>query len=124
MGFHVCMFCRGNKESKYPITSSGDVTLHFDSGRSYVMPDMILHYIADHHWAPPKEFIEDVMNGGIVASDRRQTRSCNSLVSVGYLRDTFKEGRVPDGFIEKLEILMAAASQNGDRLQTKSLILR
>ena len=124
MGFHVCEFCRGNKESKYPITSSGDVTLHFDSGRSYVMPDMVLHYIADHHWVPPKEFIDDVINGEIAASDRRQTRSGNNLMSIGYLRGTFKEGSVPDGFIEKLEILMVAASQNGERLQTKSLILR
>lgn len=123
MGFHVCQFCRGNKESKYSITSSGDVFLSFNSGRSYIMPDMILHYIYDHGWVPPQEFIDDIMHGEIAETGRRQTRETTGPIPVGYLKGSFKQGNVPAGFVEKLEILMVAASQSGDRFQTKSLIL-
>jgi len=101
--------------------SSGDVTLHFDSGRSYVMPDMILHYIVDHGWVPPNEFIDDVMNREVAASGRRQMRGRGPM-PIGYLKETFQAGSVPSGFADKLEILMAAAALNGCRLQTKSLL--
>lgn len=119
MGFHLCEYCEKGQKNKYPSTSSGDVMLHFDSGRSYIMPDMVLHYIVDHNWAPPVEFVDDVMNSKVVESGREQYRG--AMVSVGYLKGAFKTGSVPAGFSVKLEILMAAASQSGDRFQTKSL---
>ncbi len=120
MGFHACEFCKDGQKGRYPNTSSGDVTLNFSSGNSYVMPDMILHYVFDHGWVPPKRFIDDVINGEATSSDRMQMRG-SGLVSVGYLKESFETGSVPEGFIEKLEILMVAASQSGNRLQTKSL---
>ena len=94
--------------------------MNFSSGDSYVMPDMILHYIFDHGWVPPKRFIDDVMNREVISSDREQMRG-SGLAAIGYLRKSFEAGNVPEGFIEKLEVLMVAASQSGDRLQTKSL---
>lgn len=121
MGFHVCEYCKKGQKNKHHNTSSGDVTLHFGSGRSYVMPDMILHYVVDHGWVPPGEFINDVMNDKVVESDRVQMRGCGSK-AIGYLKGKFETGSVPNGFVEKLAILMAAAEQNGYRLQTKSLL--
>lgn len=120
MGFHTCEFCKDGEKGKYPNTSSGDVTLNFSSGNSYVMPDMILHYVFDHGWVPPKRFIDDVVNGKVLSSDRTQMRG-GGPVAIGYLKEPFGAGNVPEGFIEKLEVLMAVASQSGNRLQTKSL---
>ena len=58
MGFHVCEYCHQE-------TSSGDITLRFKNGRAWQMPDMILHYIADHGFQPPSAFTDDIMKGTI-----------------------------------------------------------
>lgn len=53
-GFHVCDFCgedRGNGE------------LHVSyKGQRYQAPAMIIHYIRDHNYKPPQEFIDAVLN--------------------------------------------------------------
>lgn len=54
MGFHVCEYCGTNPQPKprFSFLSSGDVTLVFGNGHMWEMPDMILHYVADHGWLP------------------------------------------------------------------------
>lgn len=115
MGFHICEYCRPGSKGRYHNTSSGDVILKFDSGNIWEMPDMILHYIADHEFKPPVEFIEDVMNGRVTGSKRLQTKGLPRRV--GYLSGNYAEGEVPAGFLEKLESLMIAAEHSGNRIQ-------
>ena len=102
-GFHHCMYC--NKA-----ISSGDVVLMFDSGHSYVMPDMILHYIAVHYYLPPVKFIDDVMNSTI-------TVNINVKERIGYLDGNYCKAPVPDSFFMKLWELM----QNAPRRQTRGI---
>jgi hypothetical protein len=87
------------------------------------MPDMILHYVADHNWQPPEEFVADVMNGTLEMGGRRQTRGVSDLfdgaTKVGYLEGEIPKGSVPDGFVFKLESLMHQAAGAGNRAQTK-----
>lgn len=123
MGWHDCEYSH-HRSNRYPTTSSGDVTLTFDSGRSWEMPDMVLHYVADHNWLPPQPLVDDVMNHQLIAGDRRQTRSVSVPTPVGYLHGPFPTGTVPDGFIERLESLMDQADHSGGRLQSKSSVLR
>jgi hypothetical protein len=90
------------------------------------MPDMILHYVADHEWQPPVDFVADVMEGDLAAGSRRQTRSIinnvfDGAVQVGYLEGVISAGPVPDGFIERLEGLMNLSSRSGMRIQTKGI---
>lgn len=130
MGFHLCEWCYpatvvvpdiDKEKNKFDNASSGDVTLVFDNGHQWVMPDMILHYVADHGWQPPHAFVEDVMVQTMLEGRRRQTRSSVEPTPVGYLRGGLIEGPVPDNFIEKLEALTLEADKNGYRSQTKSL---
>lgn len=112
MGFHVCEYCSGGeKGSQFKNTSSGDVVLVFDSGRIWQMPDMILHYVADHSWKPPDEFIEDVMHGQFSGGERFQTKGIPTPVSIAYLSGFFEKGSVPTGFLERLKSLMEQADQ-------------
>ena len=123
MGFHLCRLCSSAVRAghRYPWTSSGDVTLRFEGGASWQMPDMILHYVADHGWHPPKEFVADVMLGVLAGGQRVQTRSWPKRV--GYLSEAAILGEsVPEGFVEKLAALMKQASDGGDRLQTKGVL--
>lgn len=123
MGFHVCEFCPHESVgiSRFKKTSSGDVTLTFTNSHKWVMPDMILHYVADHNWMPPQEFINDVMNGELADSGRIQTRGMSIGGRVGYLAGSFEQGTAPDGFVERLEKLMQQAGSRGNRAQTKGL---
>lgn len=115
MGFHICDYCKPGDSNRYSNLSSGDVTLRFDSGNTWEMPDMILHYIADHGFRPPLEFIEDVMNGTVIGSERAQTKGLPR--KVGYLSGDYVEGDIPAGFVEKLEALMVVAEKSGNRIQ-------
>lgn len=129
MGFHICETCHGQAQSpRFPNTSSGDVNLTFSNGHRWVMPDMILHYVADHGWQPPSEFVADVMNGELQTGGRRQTRSVGNVfdgaTSIGYLTGTIPTGPVPDNFVEMLENLMQRASGDGMRIQTKGVAMR
>jgi hypothetical protein len=115
MGFHQCEYCRSESKRRYRNTSSGDVIMRFSSGNTWEMPDMILHYIADHGFKPPIEFIEDVMSGTVIGSERLQTKGLPR--KVGYLSGEYIEGEVPAGFVEKLEALMIVAEKSGNRIQ-------
>ncbi len=106
MGSHVCKYCNpsDSKANRYPMTSSEDVTLMFSTGRSWQMPDTILHYVVDHGWQPPADFIDDVMSRQLLGGHRVQTRTL--LIKIGYLSGEFTQGPVPSGFVKKLESLL------------------
>ena len=115
MGWHECTYPH-DKQSIFCHQSSGDVTLRFANGRAWVMPDMILHYVADHKWLPPTAFVDDVMTVDCTGGERRQTRGGPMVqpVSVGYLSGSFQTGQVSDGFLERLEALMLKYDTSGN----------
>ncbi|HYF05549.1 MAG TPA: hypothetical protein VEA59_05240 [Patescibacteria group bacterium] len=122
MGFHVCEYCPSEAQqiNKFSRHSSGDVTLKFAGGSIYTMPDMVLHYVGDHQWLPPAEFISDVMTKELALGSRLQTKSASAAPKpVGYLHGTFSVGKVPPGFLDKLGKLMRRASLGGARRQTR-----
>lgn len=106
MGFHVCEYCQKSGEAK-PATSSGDVTLSFSNGKQYMVPDMLPHYVSQHGFCPPEQFVSDVLNTEFTGGSRRQTRSVPE--QVGYLSGEFVRGPVPEIFLEKLKRVMEIA---------------
>jgi hypothetical protein len=94
--------------------SSADVTLRFSSGRSWQFPHTgLLHYVTQHGYKPPDEFIDDVMNSEVVGGGVLQTKSLPTRV--GYLNHPdLPQGEVPTGFIEKLSALIEDARQRHD----------
>lgn len=76
-GFHTCNLCSLKKPSTLSITREGE-TLHLgtaeirvfgEDGMIYAAPNMIYHYIKEHSYKPPDEFINAVLNGPSPASD-------------------------------------------------------
>lgn len=67
-GFHVCEFCdMGNmwgQEFNCVGTTvrlgCGEIHVPAKDGRIFVAPDLIVHYIRDHHYLPPHEFLESI----------------------------------------------------------------
>ena len=54
-GFHVCPFCAGEESSRQYIIKFKDGKTFYDA------PEMITHYIIEHNYLPPQEFIDAVM---------------------------------------------------------------
>lgn len=117
MGFHVCDYCAHGAQNRFSNMSSGDVTLIFDSGRAWQMPDMILHYVADHEWQSPTEFVDDVMNHRLTGGERLQTKGFVQPTRIAYLTGPYTKGPVPNGFVEKLQALVDQAARSGNRVQ-------
>lgn len=130
MGFHICEYCKAI--GVVPETSSGDVTMTFDSGASFVMPDMILHYMLEHGYLPPIGFALNLLQNRLVDIVRQQTKG--APVPVGYLN--YPEDPRPDWKLDdyrhwaisretELDLLKALsrflryASHKGDRVQTR-----
>jgi hypothetical protein len=69
-GFHECEFCA---EPSFGVQlEQGDEQLWLGSaeirvfaldGTAYAAPNMIYHYIVDHHYLPPAEFVQAVVEG-------------------------------------------------------------
>lgn len=118
MGFHTCEYCSEG------VHSSGDVTLAFINGHVWEMPDMILHYVADHGYRPPSEFQGDVLGVLPAAASRGQTKGAGAR-RVGYLsgpQDSWDDGPPLAGaFFMRLWSLMQRAARQGDRQQTRGI---
>jgi hypothetical protein len=129
MGWHECEYISREEAEKLGLRhaafaqSSGDCTLAFQSGQSWTMPDMVFLYV-ELGWVPPRDFVDDVMNGQLIA-ERRQS----SGTQIGYLNPKdnpllkpFKVNvTLPVGFLEKLEAHFLQAAVQGNRRQTRAL---
>ena len=68
-GFHVCEFCDMPRD-KVPTVQRGEEILSLGfaeirvfsrSSRVYAAPNLIYHYVVEHHYQPPEEFIQAVL---------------------------------------------------------------
>lgn len=72
-GFYRCLLCpdKGlNRNPGYTVVRDGitlllgsaEIRVNSKSGKSYACPTMIYHYIKDHSYKPPEEFINAVLD--------------------------------------------------------------
>jgi hypothetical protein len=66
-GFHVCEFCDFEPDPTFAAQraagalSSAVIRVVDRDGRIYYSPAMISHYVQAHHYQPPQEFVDAVM---------------------------------------------------------------
>lgn len=66
-GFHSCDFCGpewvmqvAERNEERLDLGSAEILVRSNSGVTYAAPDLIYHYIIEHQYRPPQEFIEAV----------------------------------------------------------------
>ena len=61
-GGHDCPFCgaRPLNTDGTPVATA-EIRVFAEDGTAYAAPTMLLHYMEDHDYAPPQEFIEALM---------------------------------------------------------------
>ncbi len=66
-GFHTRTICRGkdrrSSEFLSGIVGSAEIWVLANDGQVFACPKLIAHYIVDHSYLPPPEFLEAVRNG-------------------------------------------------------------
>ncbi len=70
-GMHQCEFCVATREGTAPYRAttsdvacgSGEIRVIGPGGHIYAAPQLILHYVVEHHYCPPGEFIDAMMAG-------------------------------------------------------------
>jgi len=67
-GFHSCEFCRtsgwgqlAERDGVQLRLGSAEIRVAGRSGVTYACPDMIYHYVKDHGYGPPQEFIDALL---------------------------------------------------------------
>jgi len=69
-GFHVCEFCDlpNNPFPTYQFQDeeiklgSAEIRIFGDDGKIFASPNLIFHYVRDHHYLPPESFIQAVLS--------------------------------------------------------------
>ena len=68
-GYHVCDFCEKptfgipiNYPGRNVKIGSAEIRVRGQNEIVYAAPNMIYHYVQDHHYKPPAEFIDAVLN--------------------------------------------------------------
>ncbi|UYQ64536.1 HEAT repeat domain-containing protein [Streptomyces peucetius] len=56
LGTHECEFCPAD----LPFEGNGEYRYYCRSGEVYAAPSMILHYVDEHGYCPPREFLESL----------------------------------------------------------------
>lgn len=92
--------------------STGNVTLTFDSGRSYVVPDNICHHVIAHEYQPSTSLIGDVMNARYVFGGVANTYGSTDIVVID---ENYPQGAVPPAFPWRLKEIVVEACRNRDR---------
>ncbi|MEV0474052.1 hypothetical protein [Streptomyces prunicolor] len=70
-GMHFCDFCPSFQEARKNVTfrdvfiGSGEVHVRGGEGRVYAAPALVVHYVADHGYQPPQEFVDAVLATGM-----------------------------------------------------------
>jgi hypothetical protein len=68
LGAHRCDLCNGE--------SWGEEIRVFGQGEIvYAAPTMIYHYVVDHHYRPPEEFIQAVLDGPLADTEEYRQRA-------------------------------------------------
>lgn len=95
-GMHFCEFCQENH------SSSDEIRVVSKDGKVYASPTLLSHYIDEHNYLPPQEFIDAVVEGPEPGS--------KDYEQVIALMPTFWEGRQPDkndeDYDEKIQSIM------------------
>ncbi|HZS09466.1 MAG TPA: hypothetical protein VFD58_31845 [Blastocatellia bacterium] len=68
-GFHKCTLCKASgfgltvqADGKEILLGSAEIRIRANNVRVFASPDLIYHYVKDHHYKPPDEFIVAVLN--------------------------------------------------------------
>ena len=82
-GYHTCELCDAPLEAPFQAQrsaeilklGSAEIRVFGAADRVYAAPNLIYHYVVDHHYRPPEEFIQAVLASPLPDSQEYQERA-------------------------------------------------
>jgi hypothetical protein len=74
LGWHDCELCSKNgpvihwQDQQHPLRGQGHHLVRIENS-VYMCPELILHYILDHNYKPPDEFLKALIHGSFLTYD-------------------------------------------------------
>lgn len=74
-GVHTCPFCQDptanevQRGGKCLLLGTSEIRVFSRDGNVYAAPTLMYHYVADHHYRPPAEFVNALFEGPRPASE-------------------------------------------------------
>lgn len=68
-GIHLCPFCRTQtgteikRDGESLLLGTAEIRVFSQSGQAFAAPTLIYHYMADHQYRPPAEFVDALLMG-------------------------------------------------------------
>lgn len=116
LGLHTCEICGR-------FAGRGEMLIETPEGR-YVLPQLVLHYIADHSYRPPEAFLRNLFrHWGSPEALRCRTDSCGSALRRPFL-EPLPEGEDERRDAERAELLRFTAKLRGEGLDDEEIQVR
>lgn len=109
-GFEVCHFCTAGyspvyqRGDEYQMLGSAEIRLFHPDGIAFAAPNLIYHYVADHHYAAPEVFL-DALDGGPQPCSEEHLRLLGTLGREWMQAAAFdaeEAGRLAKGFGQRV----------------------
>ncbi len=68
----VCELCSPPHWPEPPALCIGEIRVRAAGGRVYAAPGLLLHYVVQHHYRPPREFIQAVLSAPLPGTPEYQ----------------------------------------------------
>lgn len=65
-GFHICCYCREQRQSP---KGNGQIRVLSSKGIWYAAPTLIHHYVSEHEYSPPTDFLDAVLSPIAIATN-------------------------------------------------------
>ena len=80
-GCHICNLCPRRRVGPLKVTrgedvltlGSAEIRVFGFSKRIYAAPNLLFHYVTEHNYRPPDEFIDAVLHGPVPGSEEYQS---------------------------------------------------
>jgi hypothetical protein len=80
-GVHGCWFCGPNKKC-----GNGQIRVFARTGIGYAAPTLVHHYVVDHDYLPPLEFVEAVLSPFAIGTERLSEKGTGPLNAARRIR--------------------------------------
>jgi hypothetical protein len=82
LGYHKCEFCQtpadhiiASSDDQEVSLGTAEIWVFGNNGRAYAAPNLIYHYVVTHHYQPPDEFIQAVLESPLPDSPEYDARA-------------------------------------------------
>lgn len=119
-----CEYCQAGADARYSRVTTGQVDIDLGANGLFIVPNNLLHYILDHGWIPPTNFMETILRGYVgqtcakigTGETLKPIKTNKHIERVGWLTGEVKNNTEPllPNFVSKLHVFLESSKTNSN----------